>query len=65
MQNLLSGLKCSGSEERLADCDHDGVNVATTGCSRAYVECKTEGRHQNRTKLSVYSYRFVYTGKRK
>ena len=43
-QNLLSGLSCSGSEERLADCDHDGLNVVPTGCSRAYVQCKTEGK---------------------
>ena len=53
VQNLLSGLNCSGSEEKLADCDHDEVNVVPSGCSRAYVECIMEGRYQNR---SVYCY---------
>ena len=52
VQNLLSGLNCSGSEERLVDCNHDGLNVVPSGCNRAYVECIMEGR-QNRTKLSV------------
>ena len=46
MQNLLSGLNCSGSEERLADCDHDGVNIVTTGCLRAAVRCKKKGMEQ-------------------
>ena len=46
--NLLSGLNCSGSEERLADCDHDGVNVVPTGCNRAFVQCITEGKHLKR-----------------
>ena len=41
--SLLSGLNCSGSEERLADCDHDGINVVPTGCGRAYIECKSKG----------------------
>ena len=40
MQSLLSGVKCSGSEERLADCDHDGVGLGdTVGCERAYIRC--------------------------
>ena len=43
VQNFLSGLNCSGSEERLADCDHDGVNIVTTGCLRAAVRCKSKG----------------------
>ena len=43
MQNLLSGLKCNhyGSEERLADCAHDGVDIVrSSGCARAFVICK-------------------------
>ena len=33
-------MNCSGSEERLADCDHDGVDLGdTVGCERAYVRC--------------------------
>ena len=40
LQSLLSGVNCSGSEERLADCDHDGVDLGdTTGCARAFVRC--------------------------
>nr|CAB38028.1 scavenger receptor tyrosine kinase [Geodia cydonium] len=40
LQSLLSGVNCSGSEERLADCDHDGVDMGdTTGCARAFVRC--------------------------
>ena len=60
VQNLLSGLNCSGLEERLADCDHDGVNIATTGCSRAYVECKAEGMNQNSECTVVV----IYAGER-
>ena len=37
---LLSGIDCSGSEERLADCSHDGVNLGDTeGCEQAFVNC--------------------------
>ena len=37
---LLSGIDCSGSEERLADCSHDGVNLGDTeGCELAIVSC--------------------------
>jgi hypothetical protein len=33
-------VNCSGSEKRLADCHHDGVDLAdTTGCGRAFVRC--------------------------
>ena len=40
LQTLLSGVNCSGSEKRLADCHHDGVDLAdTTGCGRAFVRC--------------------------
>ena len=40
LQSLLSGVNCSGSEKRLADCHHDGVDLAdTTGCGRAFVRC--------------------------
>ncbi|CAI7994213.1 Scavenger receptor cysteine-rich domain superfamily protein [Geodia barretti] len=40
LQSLLSGVNCSGSEKRLADCHHDGVDLAdTTGCARAFVRC--------------------------
>ena len=39
-QSLLSGVNCSGSEKRLADCHHDGVDLGDTrGCKRAYVRC--------------------------
>ena len=41
VQNILSGIKCSGTEKKLADCDHDGVTVVTrTGCPRAFVTCR-------------------------
>ena len=49
MHNLLSGFNCSGSEERLADCDHDRINALLTGCTQAHVDCIMEGRHQNRS----------------
>jgi hypothetical protein len=40
LQSLLSGVNCSGSEKRLADCHHNGVDlVDTTGCARAFVRC--------------------------
>ena len=40
LQSLLSGVNCSGSEERLADCDHDGVDLGdTTLCAWAFVRC--------------------------
>ena len=40
MAYLLSGIECSGSEERLADCSHDGVNLGDTeGCELAFVSC--------------------------
>ena len=40
VQSLLSGVNCSGSEERLADCDHDGVDLGhTVACDRAFVRC--------------------------
>ena len=39
-QSLLSGVNCSGSEKRLADCHHDEVDLGETrGCKRAYVRC--------------------------
>ena len=39
VQSLLSGVNCSGSEERLADCDHDGVDLTyTNGCSWDFVK---------------------------
>ena len=39
-QSLLSGVNCSGSEKRLADCHHDGVDLGETrGCKRAYIRC--------------------------
>ena len=39
-QSLLFGVNCSGSEKRLADCHHDGVDLGdTSGCKRAYVRC--------------------------
>ena len=39
-QSLLSGVNCSGSEKRLADCHHNGVDLGETrGCKRAYVRC--------------------------
>ena len=39
-QSLLSGVNCSGSEKRLADCHHDGVDLGDTrGCKWAYVRC--------------------------
>ena len=41
VQSLLAGVNCSGSERRLADCDHDGVGVIySVGCQRAFVTCK-------------------------
>ena len=46
VQNLLSGLNCSGSEERLADCDHDGVGTIFYGCLRAAVRCKSKGMEE-------------------
>ena len=46
VQNLLSELNCSGSEERLADCDHNGVGMVPIGCSRATVKCKNKGMEE-------------------
>ena len=40
IQNLLADVNCSGSEKRVADCDHDGVGVVGVGCQRAFVTCR-------------------------
>ena len=53
-QALLSGLNCSGSEERLVDCDHDRVGVVPTACPHVTVRCRNNETEEEGMIVQLY-----------